>query len=232
MIDLYYHPSPNPLKVALLLEETGLAYRLIPVDTFRGEQHAGDFLQLNPNAKVPVIVDHDVAGGVATVFDSNAILLYLAEKTGRFLGEPARRDELLSWLFLIATGLSPFSGQAVHFLRHAPEELPYARNRYLREVERHYRVLDARLAASPYLASGTYTIADMAFWGWASFAFVILGENGLAAYPNVARLHEEISARPAAGRARALKEGLTLKTEMDEEARRAMFPQNDLVAAA
>jgi GST-like protein len=126
----------------------------------------------------------------------------------------------------IATGLSPFSGQAVHFLHHAPEALPYAKNRYLKEVERHYRVLDQRLANYRYLAGDSYSIADMALWGWANYAPYILGENGLAAYPNVQRLFNEISARPAAQRALGLKEKLVLKAEFDEETRRALFPQN------
>jgi GST-like protein len=138
----------------------------------------------------------------------------------------AGNAELLSWLMFIATGLSPFSGQAVHFLHHAPEDLPYAKNRYFKEVERHYRILDQRLADHQYLAGDTYSIADMALWGWANYAPFILGENGLAAYPNVKRLFDEISARPAAQRALGLKEKLVLKAEFDEETRRSLFPQN------
>jgi GST-like protein len=118
----------------------------------------------------------------------------------------------------------------VHFQHHAPEPLPYARNRYLKEVERHYRILDARLATSKYLAGDAYSIADMALWGWANFAGYILGEKGLTDYPHVKRLVEEISARPAAARAQALKEKLTLKAEFDEETRRALFPQNASLA--
>lgn len=227
MLRFYFHPSPNPLKVALFLEEAGLPYELVPVDTFKGEQHSPAFLAVNPNAKVPAIVD----GGTA-VFDSNAILLHLAEKAGRFLpaSGPAR-GEALSWLFFVATGLGPYSGQAVHFLRMAPEELPYARNRYLKEAERHYRVLDERLAGRPYLAGGEYTIADMAAWGWMNFAPYVLGEKGLSGYPNAARLFEEVSARPAAARARALKERFAFKAALDDEARRALFPQNAAAAA-
>jgi GSH-dependent disulfide-bond oxidoreductase len=126
----------------------------------------------------------------------------------------------------VATGLSPFCGQAVHFMHHAPEAVPYARNRYLKEVERHYRVLDARLANSKYLAGDTYSIADMALWGWGNFAGFIFGEQGLTDYPNVKRLVDEISARPAAARALALKDKLTFKADFDEETRRALFPQN------
>jgi GST-like protein len=157
----FFHPSPNPMKVALLLEELQTPYELIGVDTFKGEQHLPAFLAINPNAKVPALVDGD-----ATVFDSQAILLHLAQKNQRFLPTSvAGQAELLSWLMFIATGLSPFSGQAVHFLHHAPEDLPYAKNRYLKEVERHYRVLDQRLADHQYLAGDTYSIADMALWG-------------------------------------------------------------------
>ena len=220
----YYHPSPNPLKVALLVEELGLEYDVQAVDTFKGEQHNADFLKINPNAKVPAIVTADGA----VVFDSNAILLHLAEEAGRFLPPVGpKRGELLSWLFFVATGLSPFSGQAVHFLHMAPEQLPYAQNRYTREVERHYRILDERLATERYLAGGEYSIADMALWGWANFAGYIFGERGLSDYPNVKRLFDEISARPAAERAHALKDRMTLKSELDDEARRALFPQND-----
>lgn len=219
----YFHPSPNPMKVALLLEELQVPYELIGVDTFKGEQHLPAFLKINPNAKVPALVDGD-----ATVFDSHAIQLYLAQKHQRFLPATAAGNaELLSWLLFIATGLSPFSGQAVHFLHHAPEALPYARNRYLKEVERHYQVLDNKLATSRYLAGDEYSIADMALWGWANFAGYILGEAGLTNYPNVKRLVDEISARPAAQRAQGLKEKLVLKAEFDEETRRALFPQNE-----
>jgi len=133
---------------------------------------------------------------------------------------------MLSWLMFVASGLSPFSGQAAHFLHYAPEVLPYARNRYVKEVARHYRVLDERLAMSPYLAGNAYTIADMALWGWGISAGYIFGEQGLRDYPHVRRVLDEISARPAAIRAQALKEKLVLKTDFDEEARRAMFPQN------
>lgn len=172
--------------------------------------------------KVPALADDG-----AILFDSQAILLHLAEKHQRFVPSSVEgRAELLSWLLFIATGLLPFSGQAVHFLHHAPDALPCARNRYLKEVERHYAILDARLANTRYLAGDEYSIADMALWGWANYAPYILGEQGLAAYPNFKRLFDEISARPAAQRAHGLKDKLTLKAEFDEEIRRALFPQN------
>ncbi|CAG4917935.1 glutathione S-transferase family protein [Paraburkholderia gardini] len=222
MLTLYFHPTPNGTKVALMLEELQLPYNLQPIDIFKGEQHAPEFLKINPNGKVPALDDDGI-----TLFDSHAILLHLAEKHDRLMpSAPAGRAAALSWLQLVATGLSPFSGQAVHFLHYAPEPLPYARNRYVKEVERHYQVLDRRLADTPYLAGNQYSIADIALWGWANSAAYIFGEQGLADYRHVKRLVDEISARPAAARVNALKSSLTLKTEMDDDARRAMFPQN------
>ncbi|MGF6413653.1 glutathione S-transferase family protein [Paraburkholderia sp. MM5482-R1] len=222
MPTLYFHPTPNGSKVALMLEELQLPFDIEVVDIFRGEQHQPEFLEINPNGKVPALVDDGI-----TVFDSHAILLHLAEKHGAFMPtDPAGRAAALSWLQLVATGLSPFSGQAVHFLHYAPEPLPYARNRYFKEVERHYRVFDQRLAKVPYLAGSTYSIADIALWGWACSAGYIFGERGLTDYPHVQRLVDEISARPAAARVIALKQRMTLSTEMNEGARRALFPQN------
>ena len=135
MLKFYYSGAPNPMKVALFLEETGLPYEPIPVDTRKGEQHKPEFLAVNPNAKVPAIVDGDV-----TMFDSNAILLYLAERTGKFLPEntPKVRSELLSWLMFVASGVGPFSGQSVHFRHYAPEKISYATKRYMYEAKRHF----------------------------------------------------------------------------------------------
>jgi GST-like protein len=228
MIKFYFHPSPNPAKVALFLEESGLPYELVPVDTRKGEQHSPAFLAINPNGKTPAIVDGDV-----NVFDSNAILLYLAEKTGKFLPEntPAARGQLLSWLMFVATGIGPYSGQAVHFVHHAPEKLPYAINRYVHEVKRHYGILDARLAEHHYMLGDSYTIVDMAVWGWSRAVPFILGAEAWETLPNLKRLFDEISARPAAKRAEALKDRHAFKTEMDDEARRHMFPQNAHLAA-
>lgn len=231
MIRFYFHPTPNPAKVALMLEETGLAYELVPVDTSKGEQHGAAFRAVNPNGKVPAIVDEEGPGGSPVrVFDSGAILLYLAEKTGRFLGAPADRGEVLSWLFFISSGLGPFSGQAVHFQYAAPEKLPYAINRYRREAERHYAVLDRHLAGRDFIAGTEMTIADIAAWGWLDRAARVLmaepGANPLAAYPELARWFAAIDARPAVARARAVGQGISFKREMDEEARRALFPSN------
>ena len=229
MIKLYYHPTPNPAKVALLLEETGLPYEVVPVDTRKGEQHAPAFRAVNPNGKVPAIVDTEGPGGKpARVFDSTAILLYLAEKTGQFLGKPADRPELLSWLLFIASGLGPFSGQAVHFQTAAPAGLDYAVNRYRREAERHYQVLDEHLAGREYIVGDSYTIADISAWGWLDRAArVRFGHpDPLGDYPHLQRLMATVEARPAVARARKVGAEHPFKTDLDVEARRAMFPSN------
>jgi GSH-dependent disulfide-bond oxidoreductase len=224
MLQFYYNAGPNPMKVALFLEEAGLKYEPLPVDMLKGEQFAPAFLAINPNAKLPAIVDGDV-----TVFDSNAILLYLAEKTGRFIphGGARARGELLSWLMFVATGIGPYSGQSVHFRHAAPDPKDYAVNRYKREVERHYRIVDQRLAERRYMLDDVYTIVDMALWGWARMIPRVLGEDGFDAFPHVKRFLDEISARPAAQAAEALRAGHAWKTEFDAEARRFMFPQNE-----
>lgn len=229
MINFYFHPTPNPAKVALLLEETGLAYRTIPIDTGKGEQQRAEFLAVNPNGKVPAIVDTDGPGGKETrVFDSTAILLYLAEKTGKFLGSPEDRPELLSWLLFLASGLGPFSGQSVHFQYAAPEGLDYAANRYRREAERHYQVLNHHLAGKAFIMGDTYSIADMSAWGWLDRASRVLKgtEDPLGAYPNLKRLFETVDARPAVARARAVGKDHDFKKVNDEETRRALFPSN------
>jgi GST-like protein len=228
MIRFYFHPTPNPAKVALLLEESGIPYELVPVDTRKGEQHAAAFTAINPNAKVPAIVDTDGPGGKEVrVFDSNAILLYLGEKIDGFIGSPADRPELLSWLFFVATGVGPYSGQAVHF-QHAAPEFPYAINRYRREVERHYQVLNDHLAGRDYIVGTDYSIVDIAAWGWIDRAPRVLpgDTEALAAFPHLSRWFKSIDARPAVKRARAVGQEHTFKTDMDEQALRAMFPSN------
>jgi GST-like protein len=234
MIRFYFHPTPNPAKVALFLEEAAIAYQAIPVDTSKGEQHSPGFRAINPNGKVPAIVDTDGPGGKeARVFDSSAILLYLGDKIGRFVGTPADRPELLSWLFFIATGIGPFSGQAVHFQHAAPEKLAYAVNRYRREVERHYRVLDEHLAGRETIVGSDYTIADMSAWGWLDRASRVLPVEGdtLAEFPNLKRWFQKIDARPAVARARSVGKDHAFKKEMDDETRRALFPSNYPAAA-
>ncbi|MBU2532775.1 MAG: glutathione S-transferase N-terminal domain-containing protein [Alphaproteobacteria bacterium] len=221
MIKFYFSGAPNPLKVALFLEEAGLPYEAIPVDTRKGDQHKEDFRLINPNSKVPVIVDGD-----ATVFDSNAILLYLADKTGKFLPPPsdANRGQLLSWLMFVASGLGPFSGQSVHFRHHAPAKIDYALDRYGFEATRHLSILNDRLAGKEFLVGDTYTIVDMAAWGWARMAPFVLGDDEIwSKMANLKRLVEKIEARPAAQTALTLKDKFNFKSEMDDEARRHMF---------
>ncbi len=233
MIQLYYHPSPNPAKVALYLEETGLPYEPVPVDTRKGEQHLPAFLAINPNAKTPALVDGEGADR-AVVFDSTAILLYLAEKCGQFQCDntPAARAQMLSWLMLVATGIGPYSGQAVHFKHFAPEPKAYAINRYDFEAWRHWGLIDAQLAKHCYMLGDAYTLVDMAVWGWARAVPFILGPEAWGTLPNVKRLLDEINARPAAQRTEAIKTRFSFKTEMDDAARAAMFPQNARLAAA
>ena len=216
MLKFYFNGSPNPTKVALFLEEAALAYEPIAVDTRIGDQFKPEYLAVNPNAKVPAIDDDGIK-----VFDSNAILLYLAEKTGKFL--PANRAELLSWLMFVATGVGPFFGQAVHFRHFAPEKIDYAHTRYQFEAGRHLAVLNDRLADRPYMVGDAYSIVDMDVWGWARMATFVLGDDGFAKFPHVKRLVDEISARPAAAKAIALKEKFKFKAKMDDEARRNMF---------
>lgn len=227
MLKFYYNAAPNPMKVALLLEELGLPYEAVPVDTRKGEQFSAQYLQVNPNSKVPAIVD----GGVR-VFDSNAILLYLADREKRFVpleANSAARGDMLSWLMFIASGVGPFSGQSVHFRHAAPEPKEYALNRYDFEAHRHWNIIEGRLAASQYMLGKDYSIVDMAFWGWARLLPYVLGTGDATwtIYPQVKRLLDEINARPAVARADALKARHAFKTENDDEAKRFMFPQNE-----
>jgi GSH-dependent disulfide-bond oxidoreductase len=226
MLKFYYSLAPNPRKVALFLEEAGLAYEPIPVDTRKGEQHRPEFTAINPNAKVPAIVDGDVV-----VFDSSAILLYLAEKTGRFLCQPRSRGEMLSWLMFTASGIGPFTGQCVHFRQYAPEKIAYALNRYDYEAWRHWKLIEQRLSGRAWMVDETYTLLDMAVWGWARTVPFALGDDAWAQLPNLKRFVDTIDARAAAQRAIALKDRYAFKTEMDEVAQRAMFPQNERLEA-
>jgi len=229
MIRFYFHPTPNPAKIALYLEETGLAYEAIPVDTRKGDQHDSAFRAINPNGKVPAIVDTEGPGGVETVvFDSTAILLYLAEKTGSLLGSDQDRPALLSWLMFIGTGLGPYSGQSVHFQTAAPAGLDYAVNRYRREAARHYQVLNDRLAGRDFIVGKDYSIADISAWGWIDRASRVFKgtEAPLADYPDLARWFDNVDGRPAVARARALLGSHVFKTENDETALKAMFPSN------
>jgi GSH-dependent disulfide-bond oxidoreductase len=221
VIKFYYNPGPNPMKVALFLEESGLPYEVIAVDAAKGEQHSPEFKAINPNAKLPAIVDGD-----AVVFDSNAILLYLAEKSGQFLsdGTLKGKGELLSWLMFVATGVGPYSGQSVHFRHFAPEPKAYGEQRYLFEARRHYDILDAHLADREWMLGDRYSIVDMAVWGWTRNIGFVIAPEALDERPNLKRLMDAINARPAAGRAIAIKERFTFKQDRDEEFRRSMFP--------
>ena len=227
MLKFYYNAAPNPMKVALLLEELGLPYEAVPVDTRKGEQFSAQYLKVNPNGKVPAIADGEVR-----VFDSNAILLYLADREKRFVPldtRSAARADMLSWLMFIASGIGPFSGQSVHFRNVAPDPKEYALNRYDFEANRHWKLIEVRLAGSQYMLGKDYSIVDMAFWGWARLVPFVLGTGDATwtTYPNVKRLLDEINARPAVARADALKARHAFKTENDDEAKRFMFPQNE-----
>jgi GST-like protein len=218
MLDFYFNAGPNPMKVALFLEEAGLAYKLIPVDMFCGQQFSPEFIALNPNSKVPVVVDNGTA-----VFDSNAILLYLSEKSGQFLPAPEHRGAMLSWLMFIATGLGPYSGQAVHFRHYAPEPKEYAQQRYTFEARRHFDVLNGHLAGRDWMVGDDYSFVDMALWGWARNMDHILGPDARADLPDLVRLIETVEARPAAQRAATFPAKFAFKREFDDEARRNMF---------
>lgn len=200
MITLYTWATPNGQKISIALEELGLAYRVRKVDITRGEQFDPAFLEISPNNKIPAIVDHDGPGGAPlAMFESGAILIYLAEKSGRLLpNEPRARFEILQWLMMQMGSIGPMLGQAHHFRRFAPERIPYAIERYTREAERLYGVLDKRLADHEWLAGGQYSIADIATYPWlARHAWQGIE---LAAFPNVRRWFDTIAARPAVQR--------------------------------
>nr|WP_317893223.1 glutathione S-transferase N-terminal domain-containing protein [uncultured Sphingomonas sp.] len=226
MIHLHYWPTPNGHKITLFLEETGLPYTIHPVNIGKGEQFAPDFLKIAPNNRMPAIVDDEPADGgePISIFESGAILLYLAEKTGRFLGPDLRtRVEQTQWLMWQMGGLGPMLGQNHHFNRYAPEKIPYAIERYVKETNRLYGVLDRRLEGRAFIA-GDYSIADMAAYPWI-VPHEAQGQD-LADFPNVQRWFEAIRTRPATERAYALGERVNSSGgEMTEEARRNLFGQ-------
>ncbi len=199
MIDFYGCGSPNVLKVWLMLEELQLPYQLHSLNVHAAEQYAPEFLQLNVNNKVPVIVDHDASGGSHAVIESGAILFYLAEKTGRLFGEtPLERSEIMQWLMLQMSGIGPMFGQALHFQYIAPVDNDYARRRYLTEVKRLYGVAEQRLARTLWLGGRSYSIADIAAWLWLAKYYKYKGiELKLASFPNLARWFQAIEQRPA-----------------------------------
>jgi GST-like protein len=198
VIDLHYWPTPNGWKISIALEEMELPYRVVPVDLGRGEQQRPEFLAISPNARIPAIVDHAPPGGgpPLAIFESGAILIYLAEKSGRFLpAAPHARFEVLQWLMWQMGGLGPMLGQHGHFRLYAPEPIPYAIERYRREAERLYGVLDRRLADRAHVAGDDYTIADMAIWPW----IVTWKQQGipLERFANVRRWYDALKQRPA-----------------------------------
>ena len=201
MIDFYAWYTSNAKKVLIMLEETGQAYDVKIIDIGRGDQFTPEFLAISPNNKIPAIVDHDgPGGGDFPMFESGAILMYLAEKTGQFLAtEPVARYRTLQWLMFQVGGVGPMFGQANHFLRYAKETIPYAQDRYMKECGRLYRVMDKQLASNRYLAGGDYTIADMATAPWAR-SFDWRGQDP-EQVPNVKRWVDEVEARPAVKRA-------------------------------
>ncbi len=227
MIELHYWPTPNGHKVTMLLEEAGLEYRIVPVDIGRGEQFRPEFLRIAPNNRMPAIVDHDPSDGGAPVslFESGAILLYLAEKTGLFVPADLRgRAEVLQWLFWQMGGLGPMAGQNHHFSQYAPEKLPYAIDRYVNETNRLYGVLDRRLADREFVTGADYTIADMASYPWI-VPYERQGQD-LNEFPNLKRWFEAVVARAATVRAYEAGERYrTRESTVDEESRKVLFGQ-------
>lgn len=226
MIDLYYWTTPNGQKVAIFLEEVDAPYQIVPVNISKGQQFEPDFLRISPNNRIPAIVDREPAGGGGplSIFESGAILLYLAEKFGRFLpNDLRRRQDVSQWLFWQMAGLGPMAGQTHHFLHYAPEAIPYARDRYVNETNRLYGVLDRRLADRDFVA-GEYSIADMAIYPW-----VLPDRQGqtLDNFPHIARWHSDIAERPAVRRAYDLAKRInTTPTVNDEASRKVLFGQS------
>lgn len=223
MIDLYYWPTPNGHKITVFLEEAGVPYQIKPVDIGAGDQFKPEFLAFSPNNRMPAIIDHAPTDGgeSISVFESGAILLYLAEKTGKFLSKEIRQKKtVMEWLFWQMGGFGPMLGQNHHFARYAPEKFPYAIDRYHRETERLYGVLNKRLEDREFIADD-YSIADMACYPWAAahdWHYVAL-EN----YPNVQRWHDAIKQRPAVIKAYEIGEQYKRKTEMTPEMKKILF---------
>ncbi|MCG8357280.1 MAG: glutathione S-transferase N-terminal domain-containing protein [Kiloniellales bacterium] len=223
MIDFYYWPTPNGWKVAILLEELGLDYEMIPVNIGKGDQFAPDFLAISPNNRMPAIVDHDVEGTPVSVFESGAILYYLGEKSGRFLpADPLGRKEALEWLFWQTGNQGPMAGQLSHFVNYAPEGERYGRERYAGEYDRCLGVLERRLEGRDYIL-GDYSIVDMICWPWVLIAKP-LGQS-LEAFPNVTRWRAAVKARPAVQRGVDLGKELRRQAPPSEAERQVLFGQ-------
>jgi GSH-dependent disulfide-bond oxidoreductase len=225
MIDLHYWPTPNGHKITLFLEEAEIPYNIVPVNIGKGEQFQPQFLAISPNNRMPAIVDHTPMerGAPISVFESGAILLYLAEKSERFIPQDLRgRSEVLQWLFWQVGGLGPMAGQNHHFSRYAPEKIPYAIERYVKETNRLYGVLDTRLADREYIA-GAYSIADMAAYPWI-VPHAAQGQD-LKDFPHLQRWFEAIKNRPATLRAYERGAAISANPVIDEESRRILFGQ-------
>jgi GST-like protein len=220
MIDFYAMGSPNVVKIYLALEEMALPYTVIPVDVFTGQQFETAFTRLSPSAKVPVIVDRDGPGGkLYTVFESGAILLYLAEKTGQFLPmDTAGRYDVIQWMQVQMTQLGPMFGQFVHFMRFAPKGNDYALSRYTTQVGRVLDVLEARLAGNAFLGGAAYSIADMATFPWVRNVGTLLGKATEAKYPKLMAWVATIAERPAVAKALAAVDGVRTKTTQFDKA--------------
>ena len=226
MIELYYWPTPNGHKITMFLEEAGLEYRIHPVNISAGEQFKPDFLAFSPNNRMPAIIDTQPAdaGEPVSVFESGAILLYLAEKTGLYLPRDLRgRKTVTEWLFWQVAGLGPMAGQNHHFATYAPEKIPYAITRYVNETNRLYGVLDRRLAKNRYLAGDAYTIADMAAYPW--IVPWKRQQQDLDAFTHVRRWFDGIQARPATVRAYAKGEPYSTQPAVTEEGKKILFGQ-------
>jgi len=228
MIDLYYWTTPNGHKITMFLEEAGLPYRIVPVNIGKGAQFEPAFLAISPNNRIPAIVDHDPRDGRGSlsVFESGAILLYLAEKSGRLLpADPRGRVEVTQWLFWQVAGLGPMAGQNHHFVRYAPEKIPYAIERYVKETNRLYGVLNKRLADRAFIA-GDYSIADIAAYPWI-VPYEAQGQK-LEDFPHLRRWFQTIHDRPATVRAYEKAATINTDTTLTEEARRVLFGQTAL----
>lgn len=226
MFDIYFWTTPNGYKVLLFAEEAGISYTIKPVNIGRGEQFTPDFLRISPNNRIPALVDHAPAEGTGplSVFESGAILLYLAEKTRRFIPmDLAGRVEVLQWLFWQMGGLGPMAGQNHHFSHYAPEKLPYAVDRYVKETNRLYGVMNRRLAGSEFIAGPSYTIADMASYPWI-VPYERQGQD-LNDFPHLKRWFQAIAARPATQRAYEKGKAINTAPTVDDEAKRILFGQ-------
>lgn len=225
MIDFYYWPTPNGWKVAILLEELGIDYKLIPLNISKGDQFKPEFLAISPNNRMPAIVDHAVEGDPVSVFESGAIMHYLARKTGRFLPtDPVGEKEVLEWLFWQTGNQGPMAGQLSHFVNYAPEDVPYAKTRYFNEYDRCVAVLERRLEGRDWIVGDSYTIADMICWPWVLIAKP-LGAS-LEAYPNVTRWRTAIKDRPAVRRAVDLGKEFRRSAPPDDAERKILFTQS------